>query len=360
MTSPLAALAAATLLVFTSPGANPSPPTSVSPLAAEPPRPTGPSAPTTPAAQNAPTAPTAPTAPPAPTAPTAPPAPTAPAASLIVDVRDGSGRVSLSLSPRSLSSTAVPSPEPGFIAPNGTLVADLVREEEGRISVITVAPRNPADGARGEARRVVVTVDRVDDLHWTPDSASLFYVRTRGDNPQVRRVILATQSDEEITDAVAPCAMPRIAPDGTTAFVILRDARPETLVHDMYVGSVGALEHAVSMTTITALEWAADGTHLLYATPTAIVECARRGKLVREWKFAELDPRLAGHRVTALAPSPDGTFLAAIAEAPGSAPTGEPREPLEPRERRLFLLTLDPPAISTPTLPGEPVSVRWR
>lgn len=291
------------------------------------------------------------TPPPPATAPSTPPAPVASASRLLVEVRDGSGRVALSLDPATMTTTAAPPPEPGLVAPNGQLVAEVVREEEGRISVITVAPRTPTDGSRGAAKRVVVTVDAVDDLHWMPDSSGFYYVRTRGENPQVRRVVLAGQSDEEITDAVAPCAMPRVAPDGTTAFVILRDARPETLVHDMYVGSVGAMQHAVAMTTITALAWAADGTNVLYATPTSVVECARRGKLIREWKLAELDSSLAGHRVTALAPSPDGLRLAALVEPHGPGATGE---------RRLILLTLESSAVAMPKLPGQPVSIRWK
>lgn len=251
-------------------------------------------------------------------------------------------------------------------SPDGRRVAYIAHD--GKADELFVAElsehgsfRNPRGLTRGAIKPR--------DPQWTPDGAGIVYVRGAFDETQVYRYDLAAErpSETRISAGKHQSFMPRVAPDGSIAYLVLTDRKGKQSIIDLIVKTDGEQKTIVSGEHITALAWSPSGDRLAWSTHGKIaIHSIKTGENATIDFMKSIDEQLYAHHARAIAWRPDGAALAAVINFSGgrAAPMNAGPDYEWPPifgDREIFIIPLGEGA--TPkrfTMESNPSGLAWR
>lgn len=238
----------------------------------------------------------------------------------------------------------------GPVSPDGTRIAYIKTfTAAGKsFSELCVADLK-SNGSTANELQLTNGAGNPSDPQWTPDGKSIVYIRGEGKFQQVysTSALSETRSERRVSAGGARSWLPRLAPDGTVAYVVERGREGKATLVDLMIASGNTHTALVKNVSITEMAWSPDGTKIAYSTYSELVIVNVADGKSEKRDFNTIDERLNAFHATSLAWHPDGKSIAALlyfsggrASGLGGAGGGEPQPMFG--EREAFIIPLQP------------------
>lgn len=282
-------------------------------------------------------------------------------ASIVVDTADA--RITINPETGAMRSAPIKHPE-GVISPDGKRIAYIQTFKAAGKSFkeLCVADLS-ANGATINEKQLTNGAGNPMTPQWMPDNQTVVYVRGEGKYQQLysTNVDAEKRSERRVSAGGARSWMPRIAPDGTIAYVVERGRDGKATLVDLMVVSGGKPNPVAKNVSVSEMAFSPDSKKIAYSNYSELVIVNLADKTTDVRPYTQLDERLYAFHATSLAWRPDGKAIAALLHFSGGRMMIEPGEP-EPMygEREAFFIPLtDAESSKVFPLKSSPLRISW-
>jgi Tol biopolymer transport system component len=286
-------------------------------------------------------------------------------ASIVVDTADA--RITINPETGATRSAPIKHPE-GVISPDGKRIAYIqIFKADGKTFYELCVADLSANGATINEKQLTSGAGNPMTPQWMPDNQTVVYVRGEGKFQQLysTNVDAEERSERRASAGGVRSWMPRIAPDGTLAYIVERGRDGKATLVDLMIVSGGKHNPIAKNVSITEMAFSPDSQKIAYSNYSELVIVTLADKTTDVRPYTQIEERLYAYHATALAWRPDGTAIAALlhfssgrASGLGGPGAGEP-QPMFGEREAFFIPLTDAEKSKVFSLKSRPVRVSW-